>query len=461
MSLYESMKPGAIGIKKYPDEEDLKPYFYQDHCDRYDYLAAAACGAMAGLVDIFLGSSPADSALSGWTDEQVDHAVMKFADYCGWSPRLGKEDSVASAIGFLEKKYPVNYDQAYATGSDAIFDMSTKNHHLKSLGHAPDIVGLFFSIQNQFTETSTFISDGQLITIKSDPIEMQGGDLISKLFCGVANWFGHIMSDVAGSSGASGRGSGLAIPFYELFGLCDFGTFQVGQYRNTLAKVATKVFQEGYDFRFGLTMAIPVVLCDLSIRLIWALRQHFYYHQPLEDCIPNHRHPSLRVMLLIGNGTLCLMDGADAALRSGGNALLFFTRMNLIAWARFGLLAVKEVLIRIGIAYPLQSPSTPTGASIFTSPITSRNLRRSTSKPSKRKPPVTTSSRSSFPKQRQKRTSMPSLQASTRPSAYRCRIKKRPSTISWRILLQDWSSNNVPLRYMRRVLPPSRTLSDL
>lgn len=228
MSLYESMKPGAIGIKKYPDEEDLKPYFYQDHCDRYDYLAAAACGAMAGLVDIFLGSSPADSALSGWTDEQVDHAVMKFADYCGWSPRLGKEDSVASAIGFLEKKYPVNYDQAYATGSDAIFDMSTKNHHLKSLGHAPDIVGLFFSIQNQFTETSTFISDGQLITIKSDPIEMQGGDLISKLFCGVANWFGHIMSDVAGSSGASGRGSGLAIPFYELFGLCDFGTFQVG-----------------------------------------------------------------------------------------------------------------------------------------------------------------------------------------------------------------------------------------
>lgn len=173
MSLYESMKPGAIGIKKYPDEEDLKPYFYQDHCDRYDYLAAAACGAMAGLVDIFLGSSPADSALSGWTDEQVDHAVMKFADYCGWSPRLGKEDSVASAIGFLEKKYPVNYDQAYATGSDAIFDMSTKNHHLKSLGHAPDIVGLFFSILNQFTETSTFISDGQLITIKSDPIEMQ------------------------------------------------------------------------------------------------------------------------------------------------------------------------------------------------------------------------------------------------------------------------------------------------
>ena len=79
------------------------------------------------------------------------------------------------------------------------------------------------------------------------------------------------MSDVAGSSGAVGRGSGIGIPFYELFQACDWGSFQVGQDRNTLAVVATKVFQEGYDARFGLAMALPVLLCDLSIKLIWAL----------------------------------------------------------------------------------------------------------------------------------------------------------------------------------------------
>ena len=34
---------------------------------------------------------------------------------------------------------------------------------MKSLAHSPDIIGLFFSILNQFTSTSTFLNDGQLI----------------------------------------------------------------------------------------------------------------------------------------------------------------------------------------------------------------------------------------------------------------------------------------------------------
>ena len=59
-------------------------------------------------------------------------------------------------------------------------------------------------------------------------------------------------------------------------------------------------------------------------------------------------------MLLFGNGVLCLMDGADAAIRSGGNWLLFFTRMNLIAWMRFLTLVLKEICIRVGISAPLQ-----------------------------------------------------------------------------------------------------------
>ena len=47
--------------------------------------------------------------------------------------------------------------------------------------------------------------------------------------------------------------------------------------------------------------------------------------------------------------------GYSSHLKSRGGMPVTMTRMNLIAWARFGLLAVKEVLIRIGIAYPLQS----------------------------------------------------------------------------------------------------------
>lgn len=333
---------------------DAKAYFYHDTCDKYDYLAAAGCGVVAGLVDIFLVSSPADSPLQPWTDVQIDKAVMAFSKLCGWNPRAGQESNVKSAIGFLEGKFPVNYDQQDSSKVGGLFNMSTKNHHMKSLSHSPDPIGLFFSILNQFTNTSSFLNNGQLITISTDTYELQGHDFVSRLYCGFTNWLGHIISDVAGSSGAKGRGSGIVLPFYELFQVCDFGNFQVGQYRNTLAVVATKVFQEGYDFRFGVTMAIPVLVCELSIRLIWALRHYFYYKRPLNECIPSKRHDDLRVMLLIGNGTLCLLDAVDAGVRSGGNFAAFFLRCNLIAWFRFLMLVLREVCIRLGIRFPLQ-----------------------------------------------------------------------------------------------------------
>ena len=37
-----------------------------------------------------------------------------------------------------------------------------------------------------------------------------------------------------------------------------------------------------------------------------------------------------------------MVDGVDAGLRSGGDIVQFMLRTNLIAWARFGLLAIKE-----------------------------------------------------------------------------------------------------------------------
>ena len=343
-----------IDIGAIRKDNNLKPVFYHDKCDKYDYMISVGCGAIAGMIDIFLVGAPGDSKLQTWTDAQVDKTVMGFAKACGWSPREGKEKSVASAIGFLEKKFPVNYDHRNTTDVGGIFDMGTKNHHMKSLAHSPDIIGLFFSILNQFTSTASFLSGGQLITIKTDTYELQGHNFVSKLFCGVANWFGHIMSDVAGSSGSAGRGSGVVIPFFELFQMCDFGSFQVGEDRNTLATVATKVFQEGYDARFGLTMAIPVVICDLSIKLIWAIKHYYYHKRPLAECIPTKKHDDLRIMLILGDGTLCLIDGVDAAIRSGGNWVSFFLRLNIVAWYRLVSLVFREICIRLGISFPLQ-----------------------------------------------------------------------------------------------------------
>lgn len=333
-------------------EQNKRALLREDKCDKYDYLAAVACGAVGGLVDIFLVGMPGDSVLGKWTDSQVDSAVKGFAKLVGWNPSQAQTGNVASAIGFLERKYGVNYDQRHTADVGNAFNMSAKNHHMMSLSHSPDIVGLFFSILNQFTSTSSFIANGKIITIATDTYELQGGNFIAKLFCGVANWFGHIMSDIAGSSGArgnAGRGAGVVMPFYELFQFCKFGSFKVGNDRQDLATIATRAFQEGYDFRFGMAAAIPVVLTDLSIRLIWALRRHFQYELPVKECVPTSQHADLRIMLLLGNGTLCVMDGIDAGVRSGGNFLTFFMRLNLIAWFRFVTLVLKEVCIRVGL----------------------------------------------------------------------------------------------------------------
>ena len=102
---------------RYPLIENTDEYRFllkgKDRCDRFDYLAAVACGAIGGLIDIFLVGTPGSSMIGSWTDSQVDNAVKGFAKMVGWSPREAQRDNVNSAIGFLEKKFRVNYDQRY------------------------------------------------------------------------------------------------------------------------------------------------------------------------------------------------------------------------------------------------------------------------------------------------------------------------------------------------------------
>lgn len=347
----------GMSSRTFPINKKDRDLFFHDSCDAYDYMLAAGCGGLAGLVDVFLVGAPGDSKLLVWTDAMTDKAVMAFAKLCGWKPNGKAKSDVASAIGFLERKFKVNYDQRFSADLGIDISMSAKNHHMKSLAHSPDIIGLFFSILNQFTSTSSFVSDGSIITVDTETNELQGGSFIAKLFCGTINWFGHLMSDVAGSSGRRGhdngnRGAGIVIPFYELFGLCNFGDFKMGTGRGTLADVATKAFEYGYDFRFGMAMAVPAVLCNMLISFLWMIKRHFYKGEPWSGCIPNMMHDDLRVMLIIGNAALCLTDITDAAIRGASkeNAVEFFMRLNLIAWYRLIKLSFREVCIRLGIA---------------------------------------------------------------------------------------------------------------
>jgi len=306
-------------------------------CDKYDYMLAATAGLIGGLVDILLVSVPGEGFLGEVSDKAVDKAVEGFASACGWKGAREGSSSTRSAINFLEEKFKINYDQT----NDRAFNMYTKNHHVKSLGHSPDLVGLFFSILGQFLDKSYFIGSGKIVTIDTDKFELKGGNFVAKVYAGFINWLGHLFSDMAGSSGSLIRGTGIPIPFYSLLQFLDVGSF--GQHRQSFATVAVKVFEQGYDLRHGMAMAVPVLITDLLVRFSWTFKQMYYHSKDWKDCIPIASNPELRRMLLVGHGSLCLVDGVDAGLRSGGDIVQFMLRANMIAWTRFSFLAISEV----------------------------------------------------------------------------------------------------------------------
>ena len=327
-------------------------------CDKWEYAIAASCGVVGGLVDAFLVGLPGQSALGTLTDSAADEVVQTFATRCGWKgPREGS-DPVKSAIGFLEQRYKVPFDhpnakavfkhipktpENYETLNK--FKMSSKNHHIKSLAHSPSPIGLFFALLDQFTNSASFAHGGGVIRIDASDREfrLQGQTLPAKLFCGFFNWFLHIVSDMAGSSGAKGRGSGVPIPFFELFQFVDLGSF--GSEKHTVAEMAVKVFEEGYDFRHGGAMAIPVLIVELLVRLLWAVKRRFFDQETWKDALPIGSKPGLRRMLTVAHGCLCLVDLADAAAKGGGQPVLMLARMNLVAWVRFAGLGLKECYV--------------------------------------------------------------------------------------------------------------------
>ena len=314
-------------------------------CDKYDYFVSAFSGLLSGIIDIVFVGAPGESVLGEFTDDKTNKIVIRIAKLC-----REKDDpeisNLKEAISFLEKKFPVTYDLQYSKEEDNGFGMAAVNHHIKSLAHSPDPKGWFFSILDQFNDTSTFVSDGKFITIRGTGNgknltyldeyvgEFLGHTFVAKLIAGTLNWLGHLASDVAGSNNTQGRGSGLPLPFAWVTQLCNFGEFIVGKDKKTLCELMTRVFQEGYDLRFGMATAIPVLINEIFIRFFWVLKRHYYHELEWKKCWPKLENYSLHKMLLVGNAALCLADFIDAAVRSGGNALTFVLRLNFAAWIR-------------------------------------------------------------------------------------------------------------------------------
>jgi hypothetical protein len=342
--------------------------------EKEDYILATACGVISGMIDAVFVGNPSNSILLNATDKMADQFVIKAAQFF-WKndkrPR-GKQKKMptelSNAIGYLERAFPVNYDARYAKdlniSGDSLKHMSSSNHHLMSLAHSPDLIGLVFSIIDQFNSegTASFWDKGKVIHVvpsktSNNPYPyFYGSDNTAKLYCGFVNWIGHLASDLVGSSstrqpGKTGRGSGIAMPFYTLVESCDWGSLNGESFAQTM----TKVFEEGYDFRFGIATAIPVAISELLTRAVWTIRQKFFKKLDWKESLPSAKNGDFRLFLLMSSTAFEVVDCADATIhavniKSGVemNWVGFFTNVNFIGVTRLSGLVLRECTIRIG-----------------------------------------------------------------------------------------------------------------
>jgi len=337
---------------------------YQSECDKYDYAMAAFSGVVSSLIDSFFVQSPLYSPLGNITDQAIDNLVIKFSR---WVYRLDEKqkrisrkepNTIASAIGFLEDRFRTNYDARYGKdliGGEQLKHFYPGNHHLKSLAHCPDIVGLFFSILDQLTDKTTVVNSVGIarLSSKATGISLGERDFVSKIIVGVARWIGHMMSDVAGSSGTRGhagkRGSGIPIPGFELF---QFAVSNPKIEEKSLARFTDLMFQNGYDFRFGITMSIPVMVNQALTTLLWGIRQKFCYHRTWKDIFFSIQSDGrLARMQLVSAGCFTLVDISDAALRSHGQLMLFALHLNYVGICKFAFAGYREICIRFNHAW--------------------------------------------------------------------------------------------------------------
>ena len=337
-------------------------------CDKLDYALAVSSGVLCGLIDIFLVSKPGESPLGDLTDKWFANKTKQFAKLCGWDGKINEKlpipDELHSAIKHLEEKFRIPYDQVHPGGAKAsVFELTPNNHHFKSLAHNPTLCGLFFSILDQFTNTSHFVSGNYFLTQDYEGnFELRGTTIHSKLFFGVVNWIGHIISDNSGSHSSKGRGMGIPSPLWTWMN--DVVAIKAGlklkptEFEKNYNDFAVKLFENGYDARFQTAQTIPVFINEMLVRLMYSLRRiiKFYSATPVEErsfqviwanCEP-FKNASVKRMLTVAHGTFCLLDVGDAVGRgfaTGGgyfNVMEFAMRLNLPGLGRFGVSIMGE-----------------------------------------------------------------------------------------------------------------------
>jgi len=356
---------------------------YTNHADKADYALAVASGVLSGLVDsLFVGEFSLNYA-NQWGNQQAENLVLNVAKYQGYS---GTEP--AQAIKYLENKFPIAADKATAAFGGGL------QHHLRDFSHHPTPVGLVCSILTQFTGNvyGTDVSGKfKAVQLAEDGLALVGKSIPEKITFGVVNWFFHMVSDVAGSSGSVMKGSfgtGLPGPLVSLLkefsaaplfkkqnakGYKEFSVYISKLFNGTLLgerDANGDLIPLKFDLRTEMGVAaqigqqtIPVIINECFVRVFYSLRR-LLGELSREDIqswgeldkinwngIIPFRNRTVDRMLTIASMTFTVADTADAAvhaaIESGGNWVLFsgrfVARFNYVGAGRAALSIVRGV----------------------------------------------------------------------------------------------------------------------
>lgn len=294
-----------------------------------------------------------------------------------------------TAIEFLEWKFHLPGDGAYRAGN---FGIDGNTHRMDDLCHHPTLVGLVCCIIVQFTGSTLYVNKyGEDISI---PITVNeygnfvGKNPVTKLFSGVINWFitcaktianrkGHLMSDVATSSGLPGSFLSTitelaSIPCFRnedfLLKLRDAFKNGIGTGKGQVdLGVFNKLF-EGAQSKWDVTtekavmhelkrQAIPVVINEVLVRASYFIRRFIKELKEKQDVkliewnnvIPFNNRTIVR-MMTIATGTFTTIDMADAAVHSAAKSVdvsTFFSnmllRVNFVGVGRLAIAVTSDV----------------------------------------------------------------------------------------------------------------------
>lgn len=345
--------------------------------DAVDYALAVASGVICGVVDsLWVGEFSfedfGDDKL--WADDKVNSFVMNMAKKSGYDETAYKgANPMKGAIRHLEDKYHIPSDGVWNSGH---YGINAKSHHIDDWAHHPSLLGLLFSILTQFTKNGYFqnkYGENSIIPAKicietskngkTETIMLIGNDIRSKIYCGIINWFMHIVSDMAGSGKTPGKGVGIPGPLMTM--LKEFSSIP-GVNKTQFPKIVGEFFEKNnFDFRSELAIAhglgkqaIPVIINECIVRSFYFIRrlaQEIKEKRSFEGIewkktLPFKNRTIVR-MMTIASATFTAVDLADAAIRSaaksGGNPNAFaanlLLRVNFVGLGRCVVAVVTDI----------------------------------------------------------------------------------------------------------------------